>query len=248
MPSKSRRNEQTLAFHKEAPMNQPSNQQEWLNRATLCELLALGFMLPTPELAEAVTSGEFAEALEDVGAANALDEALWGQAAQMLRAAAAAANYQDKDSNTLFHELRIEYTHLFVGAPEPAVSPFAGVWWAKAHGVEPLLFVNTRSMDIERFMRRCGIGQSEGTNEPLDHIATMLEFLQYAALVNAGVVAWAEGADAPEDVSEAFVRDFMADWVEQFAETVQCAARLPFYQALGLALKAFLSAVNGCLS
>ena len=45
---------------------------------------------------------------------------------------------------------------------------YEGVWAAEADGVQPLLFVNPRSMEVERFMRSCGLGRPEGTNEPLD--------------------------------------------------------------------------------
>ncbi|MEI3231974.1 MAG: molecular chaperone TorD family protein [Gordonibacter pamelaeae] len=62
-----------------------------------------------------------------------------------------------------------------MGAPEPAVSPYEGVWRAADDGVQALLFVNPHSMEVERFMRACGLGRPEGTNEPLDHVATECE-------------------------------------------------------------------------
>ena len=174
--------------------------QQWLNRAALYEILALGLRLPTPELAEALVSGEFADALAEIGTANQLDDGILGAAVSVLD------SYRDGSTDALFHKLRTCYTGLLVGAPEPAVSPYAGVWWARAQGVEPLLFVNKRSMDIERFMRNVGIGQAEGRNEPLDHIATMLEFLQYTALVLAGAAeqpAAASTAPATGDAATA---------------------------------------------
>ena len=52
--------------------------------------------------------------------------------------------------------------------------------------MQPLLFVNPRSMEVERFMRSCGLGRPEGTNEPLDHVATECELLEHLALRAAG--------------------------------------------------------------
>jgi TorA maturation chaperone TorD len=163
-------------------MRKPDTQQEWLEQAALYELLALSFRLPVPELAEALSSGEFADALAEIGEAN-------GLSAPVVEDAVAALHpYTGADPDALFHRLRTRYTALFVGAPEPLASPFAGIWWARAQGVEPLLFVNKRSMDVERYLRHVGIGQAEGKNEPLDHIATMLEFLHYVALILSGAV------------------------------------------------------------
>lgn len=47
-------------------------------------------------------------------------------------------------------------------APEPACSPYEGVWAAESDGVQPLLFVNPCSMEVERFMRSCGLGRPRG--------------------------------------------------------------------------------------
>ncbi|MDR1014700.1 MAG: molecular chaperone TorD family protein [Coriobacteriales bacterium] len=207
-------------------MIRPTTQQEWLNRAALYELLALGLRVPTAELGEAVSSGEFAEALEEIGAANGL------ATAPVEQAVADLAGYKGQDVEALFHRLRVEYTRLFVGAPEPQVSPFAGVWWAGDQGVEPLLFVNKRSMEVERYLRAVGVGRPEGTNEPLDNIATMLEFLQYAALVCAGSVELPEGVEIDAETSERFADDFLNDWLGRFALKTAEETREPFYRAL----------------
>lgn len=74
--------------------------------------------------------------------------------------------------------------HGFDDVPEPG-------------GVQPILFVNPHSMDVERFCRSCGLGRPEGTNEPLDHAATELELLCHLASRAAGAVDPAACA-APE--------------------------------------------------
>ncbi|HJF63236.1 MAG TPA: molecular chaperone TorD family protein, partial [Gordonibacter urolithinfaciens] len=114
---------------------------DWAARATAWELAALSFRYPGPELEGAVASGEWAEAAREI--AGALGLAL----PEGFGAGASAEG------------LRPEATRLFVGAPEPAVSPYEGVWRAADDGVQALLFVNPHSMEVERFMRACGLGR-----------------------------------------------------------------------------------------
>ena len=57
--------------------------------------------------------------------------------------------YVGADEEVLFHRLRTEATRLFVGAPNPVASPYEGVWRAEDDGVQPLLFVNPHSMDVD---------------------------------------------------------------------------------------------------
>ncbi len=208
-------------------------EEQWLHKAALYELLALGLRLPTRELAEVVSSGEFADALSELAELNKLDTKVLAVSLEEL------AGYQQADIEELFHDLRIEYTHLFVGAPEPAVSPFAGVWWARGVGVEPLLFVNKESMAVERFMRSCGIGQPEGTNEPLDHIASELEFLQYLCMLRAGAALPPELPEdfmLPEQAYEEFYAEHVAAWSKQFAAAAMEESRIPYYRAVARVL------------
>lgn len=148
----------------------------WQARAAMCELLALSFRYPDDRtLADAVASGEWGEAADEIAGALGID---WTAAAAPGAAEAAAL----PDPAELQHELRAEATRLFVGAPKPVCSPYEGVWRAEADGVQPLLFVNPHSMAVERFCKACGLGRPEGTNEPLDAVWTELELLEYLAL------------------------------------------------------------------
>ncbi|MDR3847126.1 molecular chaperone TorD family protein, partial [Eggerthella sp.] len=136
----------------------------------------------------------------------------------------------------------------FVGAPEPACSPYEGVWAAEADGVQPLLFVNPRSMEVERFMRSCGLGRPEGTSEPLDHVATECELLERLALRAAGAPA-SEGAPdgaglpggSPAAAYETFLSGHAQAWMPAFAERLAAEARHPFYRAAA----AYLGALVG---
>ena len=192
---------------------------DWATRATAWELAALSFRYPGPELEGVVASGEWAEAAREI--AGALGLAL----PEGFGAGASAEG------------LRPEATRLFVGAPEPAVSPYEGVWRAADDGVQALLFVNPHSMEVERFMRECGLGRPEGTNEPLDHVATECELMEHLALRAAGAEP-PEGAPAgadlpggsPEAAYGAFLEEHARAWMPRFADAVAAESRVPFYR------------------
>lgn len=228
----------------------------WQARAALCELLALSFRYPDAVLAEAIASGEWGEAAEEI--AGALDMRWPMEGAP---GAAEAAQF-DSPEDTL-KALRPEATRLFVGSPEPAVSPYEGVWRAKGEGVQALLFVNPHSMEVERFCQSCGLGRPEGTNEPLDHVATELELLEYLALRAALEAAGEDSAEmeeACEDQGEPGVTVASADlpggspaaaygqfksehldaWAADFAAAVDAKSRLPFYGQAAALLAAFV--------
>ena len=243
----------------------------WQARAAMCELLALSFRYPEDKvLAEAIASGEWGEAADEIAAALGVN---WTAAAAPGAAEAAAL----ADPADIQQELRPEATRLFVGAPQAACSPYEGVWRATAEGVQPLLFVNPHSMAVERFCKACGLGRPEGTNEPLDAVWTELELLEYLALRAAADAAEAEGiagdaaavedvvededaleefedpgepgevvasADLPGDSPEAAWDEFMADharqWMPQFAAAVQEESRVPFYATAANLLGAFI--------
>ncbi|EOS50709.1 TorD/DmsD family molecular chaperone [Adlercreutzia caecimuris] len=243
----------------------------WQARAAMCELLALSFRYPEDKvLAEAIASGEWGEAADEIAAALGL---AWSSATAPGAAEAAAL----ADPADIQKELRPEATRLFVGAPQAACSPYEGVWRATAEGVQPLLFVNPHSMAVERFCKACGLGRPEGTNEPLDAVWTELELLEYLALRAAADAAEAEGiagdaaavedvvededaleefedpgepgevvasADLPGGSPEAAWDEFMADharqWMPQFAAAVQEESRVPFYATAANLLGAFI--------
>ena len=214
----------------------------WQARAAMCELLALSFRYPEDTvLAEAIASGEWGEAADEIAGALGI-----GWTAAAAPGAAEAAALPDPDD--IQKELRPEATRLFVGAPEAACSPYEGVWRAKAEGVQPLLFVNPHSMAVERFCKSCGLGRPEGTNEPLDHVATECELLEHLALRAAGAEP-PEGAPADADLPGgspaaaygAFLEEHARAWMPRFAEAVAAESRVPFYRDAA----AFLGALVG---
>ena len=216
----------------------------WQARAAMCELLALSFRYPEDKvLAEAIASGEWGEAADEIASALGID---WTAAAAPGAAEAAAL----PDPDDIQKELRPEATRLFVGAPEAACSPYEGVWRAKAEGVQPLLFVNPHSMAVERFVRGCGLGRPEGTNEPLDHAATELELLQWLCMIECGLVAAPEGAEPPQGSWAAararFLEDHARTWMPRFAEAAAAESREPLFRAAAVMLGAALEQAVRC--
>lgn len=204
------------------------NEIDWQTRAAAWELAAFSFRYPGEELAGAVASDEWVEAAREV--AVALNLAL----------------PEGFGSSMSADGLRAEATRLFVGAPEPLCSPHEGVWAAQEDGVQPLLFVNPRSMEVERFMRSCGLGRPAGTNEPLDHVSAECELLEHLASCAAGACGPAiPAADlpggSPEAAYEAFLEGHARTWMPAFAHAVAAEARHPFYRTAA----AYLGALVG---
>lgn len=203
-------------------------------QAAAWELLALSFRYPDTVLVDAVASGEWSEAAHEV--ADALGIALpqgWGKE---------LGGYVGADEQTLLHSLRAEATRLFVGSPEPVCTPYEGVWRAADDGVQALLLVNPHSMEVERFMRACGLGQPKGTNEPLDHIATECELMEYLTLVEAGLAAASTSVEMPEDAYGQFFSEHLSTWAGRFADKVTKETREAFFVAAAQLLAAVVRA------
>ena len=247
---------QSVALH----ATEGNDMDIWSLKASACELLAFSLRYPTADVAGALASGEWTAAAQEIAAA--LDVTLPADFAAELAGDVAASDgdvpvcsgersaetQENAQANTLLSALRADATRLFVGSPEPAVSPFEGVWRAADDGVDPLLFVNPHSMEVERFCHACGLGRPQGTNEPLDFAPTELELLQYLASLEAGLVEPAEGAPAAADLPGGsaaaaygqFLAEHVSTWLPKFAEKLCEQARHPFYCAAGQLLRAYL--------
>lgn len=231
------------------------DEARWAVRATAWELAAFCFRYPDAELAAAVASGEWAEAAIELAGALGLalpgdfdgEPVAGGEAGSS--GAACADGSDERASDDLLHVLRAEATRLFVGAPSPACSPYEGVWRAEDDGVAPLLFVNPRSMEVERFARSCGLGRPEGTNEPLDHVSAECELLEHLALRAAGAASSegspADGALPGGSASAAyalFLEEHARAWMPRFAKAVAACSRQPFYRGAAAYLGALVRA------
>lgn len=227
------------------------SKDDWGLRAVACELLAYTLRFPTAELVETAASGEWAEAAQEVAGALGLglSDGFCAAARSLCPAQEQGEGAGTQTSEALLHAMRAEATRLFVGAPKPACSPYEGVWRAGDDGVNPLLFVNPHSMAVERFCRSCGLVKPQGTNEPLDHVATELELLQLLAMVEAGMAQASVPVDGLPGGSaagayNAFMRDHALVWVPRFAERLAAESRLPFYRAAAELLGLYFAAAQ----
>lgn len=207
-----------------------SDTERWVNKAALCELLATSFAFTSEEAVAALVAGDYAEALKEIGSLNGMEGSF------LDKQASALAEYVGRDEPDVLHRLRKEHTRLFVGGAKPLIIPYAGVWDARENGRPELLMVNAESMAIERFMRRCGIGQPAGTNEPLDHIASLLEFLYYLCLVKAEAVQPPSHADVRDEDYNLFFDAHVAAFARALGASVEEASREPFFTCAARAL------------
>lgn len=207
--------------------------ETWMHRASAFELLSLAFLLPSRPLAEAVASGEYAEAAGEVFGLAAPDDERVAEAVTHLVAAA------DGDVEATLHALRREHTRLLVGEKEPPLTPYAGIWRAQQQGQQGLLFVSEASLAIERFMARCGVAKNLAagqTNDPVDHIGTMAEFLQFLCLVNAEAVQAPASAAIGADDFDTFLAEYFAPYGTWLASELTAQTRSEFFQGTALLL------------
>ena len=223
----------------------------WMTRAAMCEFLAFSLRYPTEELALTLVSGEWGDAAREIGAALGVE--IPESALADLPCADERVDAVGR-AEELLRKLRPEATRLFVGAPTPVCFPYEGIWRAEADGVQPLMFVNPHSVEVERFCHACGLGSPDDTNEPLDHVATEFELLEVLALRAAGAAEQAEGedwavsdADLPGGSASAafdqFVADHLSAWAPDFAECLSSEARVPFYRCVAELVSAFVDVV-----
>ena len=196
---------------------------KWMNRAALYELLAKSYVFAADEMAKALASGEYSDAFREVGQANGFSSAACEESYALLD------SYAGQDESLVFHSVRKEYTRLYIGRKDPLVTPYAGVWASLEKGEKPLLMVGKESMAIERFMRKCGMGQPEGTNEPLDHIASLLEVLYFLCLVKAEAVKPASYAEIADDDYETFFDEHFQPFAHAFANATLAATEEPLF-------------------
>ena len=87
-------------------------------------------------------------------------------------------------------------------------------------------------------MAACGMGRPEGTNEPLDHIASELEFLEYLALDTIGAMHDEERQPVPDGSLEKFYADKFVPFVQQLAPKIAEASEEALYVTLARVLQA----------
>lgn len=209
---------------------------QWQGRASACELLAMSLRYPDEGLYEVVSSGEWAEAAREI----------WSVLGKEL-----PADWAEGVQNVGFHDVRADATNLFIGTPKAVCSPYESYWRAEDEGVQPLMFINPHAMEVERFCKDCGLAQSSevDANDPLDHIATEFELLEYLASIEAGIAEIPASSRQPQDYPggsanaayDLFVKEHLSSFAPRFADKLEAEARTAYYRAAAELLRAYLA-------
>lgn len=199
---------------------------------TAWELAAISFAYPTNDLTQALLDGQWGEAAAEIAGQlglNLPDD--FGSFEDD-----ASDKYATADD--LRHALSVEATKLFIGTVNPEVTPYEGIWYANEKDIQALLYVNPKAMAVERFTKACGLTRPEGTNEPLDHVATECELMEYLALRAFVPETLGDQELIAEDqlpggsahaAYQEFFAEHIASWVPAFCEAVKAKTRIPFY-------------------
>ncbi len=121
--------------------------------------------------------------------------------------------------------LTAEYRRLFVGPAPKAAPPWGSVYTDK----DQVVF-GASTLALRDWLRRNGIAvnRNDDSDEPEDHIGTMLVLL-----------AWM--ADEKPQAVEEYLRDHLLPWAPHFLELMEDAAELPFFRSLAALTRLTLS-------
>lgn len=146
-----------------------------LAAADLCELLAVAFEPPTPELAQGLTDGSFASdvlaCLEELGAPSAKVSGI----------AAALIALEGEDPEALYALMKQEYSHLFAHPKHPQVWRYETMFKESAGQSKepPSLFISPTCLHVEQLMKKAGVSVGVDNKQPEDFVANELHFASY---------------------------------------------------------------------
>lgn len=133
----------------------------------------------------------------------------------------------DSDENAESERLVWEYRRLFVGPAAKPAPPWGSVYTDKDRVV-----FGASTMALRDWMRRQGIELAKGeSDEPEDHIGTMLELL-----------AWL--AEYRPELVEEYLSDHLLTWSPHFLEQLEQAAGHSFYEGLAALTRASLEGMQ----
>lgn len=146
-----------------------------LAAADLCELLAVAFEPPTPELAQGLTNGGFTTdvlaCLEELGVS----------ATQVAEIAPALMAAEGEDAETLYATMKQEYSHLFAHPKHPLVWRYETMFKEAAGQSKepPSLFISPTCLHVEQLMKKAGVSLGADNKQPADFVANELHFASY---------------------------------------------------------------------
>ncbi|HSQ09756.1 MAG TPA: molecular chaperone TorD family protein [Burkholderiaceae bacterium] len=183
-------------------------------RADLARLLSASYYEPGEEFAEEQLFASVREA------ASSIDPAL-GAVAQRLESAYAEADRQ---------ELLIDYVRLFHGPPRALAQPYASVWLS----MTTQTVMEDSTVAVMELYREAGFEIAEDFRDLPDHVSVELECL-YALLfreAQAGRDGQTDKQLGAKALRRRLLKEHLAGWLAQFAESVIAQAQTPFYRTL----------------
>ena len=189
--------------------------------ANLLLLLSIGLSSPTKELAQGLCDGSFFS--DYISCQNELFPT------DILYAADA---YFGRDVESVYHEINVEYTRLFLSPKRELVPLYESVLVHPGEKVS--MFINPTVMHCEQVYRKTGFSFEEKNKFPGDHVGIELRY--YACLLARRAMALDEGntsdAEASATVLSEFAAQHIARWITPFAAKVAMHTQVPFYTAL----------------
>lgn len=200
------------------------------NLALLLKVFSVAFEFPTTSTADAVVSGTLRSDTKT------LWEALQLPSESIERFSEALNRYVDRDQEDVLHELRREYTRLFLG-DNPLVANSEGMWRMKSEGRKAVLIINSYSLEIADFMRECGVVKAEGYNDCIDYVDTEFDFASHLAgspeyLVDLG--------KDPLDLFDSFIDNHLELWIPGFCNDVLNTSDVVYYKAISALISEFI--------
>lgn len=204
-----------------------------LARSYVFSLMAYAFFEPTEDLVTKLVDGTFFSEL------SGYFRDLTQHRASIMSALDPLKEYvkelSDIDETSLLHELRVEYTRLFIGPVKMIVPPYETFYAPDNEKGPKLLVVSQTAMSVEAAYREAGLVGSDDHREPADHFATEMEFLYFISKMESD--AWMEddnnAAKKWRRRQLVFLDGHLAKWGCEFCQAVSGKSLHPFYQAMG---------------
>lgn len=201
------------------------------NLGAMFKLFSTAFEPPAVSLAESLVSGALCDDMRATWNALDLPRPAIDAFCQRL------ACYRQCDAPRAMHEIRRDATWMFLG-DKPRVTNSEGLWRKKAEGkTNAVLVINSYSIEVAEFMRRCGVVRARGYNDCVDYVETECEFAGFLADIPQHLI---EAGEDPLALLEEFMDEHMKLWIPGFCEEVERVARTVYYQELGKLLGEYI--------
>lgn len=212
--------------------------QRAIATSDLYNVLSLLLQYPAGEVLDGLSDGALAAdvgtIIAEAGLADERTEAASAELAEIQRALS-----EGRSSAT---DIRCEYTRLFNHPDAPAIPIYEGLFLhaknraAGKRQVPPLRAVNPEAMDAERCYRQARKKHPLEGNEPADHMATEMAFMQYLYVRKADALSRSDDAAAEviDGQIEEFSRAHLKKWAVDFFDACVALSRNGVYRAVGL--------------